>query len=80
MVGTWAERDVQIGHLRGLRVEWEDLVPILEKAFVAQVGDLNVGESGEDEGATVEGRGEGLEGAKMGFECRERFLFDSLRD
>ena len=40
---------MQIGHLRGPRVEWEDLVPILEKIFVAQVGDLNVGEFGKAE-------------------------------
>ena len=71
---------MQIDHLRGPRVEWEDLVPILEKAFVAKVGDLKVGESGEDKGATIEGREEGLEGAKMEFDCREGFLFDSLWD
>ena len=75
-----AERDVQIDHLRGPRVEWEDLVPILEKIFVAKVGDLKVGESGKDEGATIEARGERLEGAKIGFDCQERFLFDSLWD
>ena len=71
---------MQIGHLRGPRVEREDLVPILEKAFVAQVGDLKVGESGKDEGTTIEGRGEGFEGAKMGFDCRKGFVFDSLWD